>query len=421
MSAPRMQRTPEQALATLGEVSGRWLGLCLFALALGVLGFFLTIGPAPQRAWLSVWVNFLFWTSLAMAGVVFGAILQAAKGHWGMGFRRVAEAAGAFLPVSFVLFVLLYLGAEYVLPWLGEVDTEHLNRDWLTLDGVFLRNGVMLLILYLASFAFLWHSLRADAPLVAERQTGWRRSLARALSRNWRGDEEEMERCRRRMTWMSPLLILAWVMVFSMLSYDLAMSLVPGFISVVWGPYFFVGGWLCLLALVALVAAHYEKRYGSLWDKWEFHDLGKLMFAFVVFWTYLWFSQFLVIWFGNIPREANFFIPRTGEMFSTIYWLQMVLIFALPFLFLLGRNPKMNPRWLGFVALLILLGFWLERYNLIVPSVWEGDSLPLGWPEVSISIGFLGLFGICYALFASAFPKVPIRDNLMVGTAGHGP
>jgi hypothetical protein len=81
----------------------------------------------------------------------------------------------------------------------------------------------------------------------------------------------------------------------------------------------------------------------------------------------------------------------------------------------------MNPRWLAFVALLILIGFWLERYTLVVPSVWEGDSLPLGWPEVSISIGFVGLFGLCYALFASAFPKVPIRDNLAVGSAGHGP
>lgn len=414
----------ERALDTIGgRIPGPWLLVWLGAIAAGAIGFALALGEAPQRAWMSVWSNFLFWTGLAMSGVVFGAIMQAAKGHWGKGFRRLAEGAGAFLPASFLLFLLLPFGAERIFPWAGPVETAHLNREWLTLGGVFWRNGVLLALLYLGGFVFLWHSLRADAPLVAERHSGWRRSFARALARGWRGDEEEVERCRNRLARLSPPLILGWVVVFTLLSIDFGMSLVPGFISVVWGPYYFVGGWLCLLAFVAVMAHHYNGRVISepLWGRWDFHDLGKLIFAFVIFWTYLWFAQFLVIWYGNIPREANFFLPRTVAPFHTPFWLQMILIFLLPFLFLLGRKPKMRSRWLAFVALIILAGFWLERYNMVAPSLWDGATLPLGWPELSISVGFLGLFGLCYALYASTFPKIPLRETLAVGRAGRGP
>ena len=424
MSARDDVRSPELALDTIsGRIEGRWLIIWLGAIAIGAIGFFAAVGSQPMRAWMSVWSNFLFWTSLAMAGVVFGAIITAAKGHWAKGFRRLAEAAGAFLPISFVVFLALYVGAEHVLPWLGPVETEHLNRTWLTKDGVFLRNAVLLFVLYSLAFVYLRYSLRADAPLVAQHLSGWRKTLTNRLAGGWRGDEEEVVRCRNILGVLSPVLILVWASVFTLLSFDLAMSLTPGFVSVVWGPYFFVGGWLCLLALVAFMANQYDRQYGAgvLWSKWEFHDLGKLMFAFVIFWTYLWFSQFLVIWYGNLPREVNFFVPRTTEPFRRIFWLQMVLIFGLPFPFLLGRKPKMNPGWLSFVATLILIGFWVQRYNLVAPSIWKGATIPLGWPELLISIGFLGLFGLSYSAFATTFPKRPIRETMAVGSSGKGP
>lgn len=419
----RLSVSAEQALATIGgKIPGRWLITWLAAIAIGAVGFVTTVGDDPQRAWMSVWQNFLLWTGIAMAGVIFGAVLQAAKGHWGKGFRRLAEAAGAFLPISLVLFFTLRLGAEHIFPWLGPVETEHINLGWLTLDGVFLRSGIGLTLLYIGAFAFLWYSIRADAPLIAAEHTGWRRGFANFFARGWRGDEEEVARCRRRLGRISPPLILAWAIVFSLLAFDFGMSLTPGFISMVWGPYYFVGGWLGLLALVAVMANYYTGRYPvALWGDWDFHDLGKLIFAFVIFWTYLWFAQFLVIWYGNIPREVNFFAPRTTEPFRWIFWLQMILIFALPFPFLLGRKPKMNPRWLGFVAIIVLVGFWVERYNMIFPSLWHGDGLPLGIPEITISLGFVGLFGLAYAAYVTTVPKVPLRETIAVGSPGRGP
>jgi len=414
----------EQALSTIdGRIPPRWLAIWLLAIAIGIAGFYATVGNDPQRAWMSVWSNFLMWTSVAMAGVAFGAILQAAKGHWGKGFRRLAEAAGAFLPVSFVLFFLLRAGAEEIFPWIGPVETAHVNRTWLTLDGVFLRNGILLALLYGICFLFLWYSIRADAPLLVEKHTGWRKAFLSFFARGWRGDEVEVERCRSRLGRISPALILAWVFIASLLAVDFGMSLTPGFVSMIWGPIYFVGGWLSLLAIVAIMASHYNEKHAdlSLWGKFQFHDLGKLMFGFVVFWTYIWFAQFLVIWYGNLPKEVNWFTPRAIGAFRGPFWLQMILIFAIPFPLLLGRSPKMKPRWLAFVATIILVGFWLERYNIVAPSIWHGDGIPLGLPELMISVGFLGAFGLCYAAYVTTLPKVPIRETIALGTAGKGP
>ncbi len=424
MSAHETTVAPERALSTVhGRVSGLATAIWLSAIAVGAAGFLFALGREPQRAWMAVYANFLFWTAMAQAGVMFGAVLVTAKGHWGKPFRRVAEATGAFLPIALLVFVGMYFGAGYVFPWLDPAWPGHINRAWLTLDRVFVRNGILLLVLFGLSGWFLRLSLRPDAPLIAQKQTGWRRSVLNAISRGWRGDEEEAARSRRILSWLGPLLIGVWVIVFSLLSFDLTMSLMPSFLSVIWGALFFVGGWLCMLCLVAVLAHRYKEHYSldDVWGKWEFHDLGKLMFAFVIFWSYLWFSQFLPIWYGNIGRETQFFELRTENGFGPLLWAQMALIFMIPFALLLWRRPKMRSRHLAIVGLVVLTGFWLERYMQVVPSVWKGEGVPFGIPEVAVTLGFLGLFGLSYSIYASLTARIPVREALLIGSRSKGP
>lgn len=415
---------PDRALSTVhGRVSGLATGIWLGAIAVGAAGFLFALGRDPQRAWMSVYANFLFWTAMAQAGVIFGAVLVTAKGHWGKPFRRVAEPMGAFLPIALLVFVGMYFGARHIFPWLDPAWPGHINRSWLTLDGVFLRNGILLLVLFGMSFWFLRLSLRPDAPLIAAKQTGWRKRLLEAVARGWRGDEEEAARSRRILSWLGPLLIGVWVIVFSLLSFDLTMSLMPSFLSVIWGGLYFVGGWLCMLCLVAVLAHRYKEHYSleDVWGKWEFHDLGKLMFAFVIFWSYLWFSQYLPIWYGNIGRETQFFELRTENGFGPLLWAQMALIFMIPFALLLWRTPKMRSRHLATVGLVVLAGFWLERYLQVVPSIWKGEGVPLGIPEAAVTLGFLGLFGLSYSLYASVIARLPVREALVLGSRSKGP
>ncbi|HKK26503.1 MAG TPA: hypothetical protein VKB18_00305 [Gemmatimonadota bacterium] len=426
MSSETRKVAPEKALATVpGSISGRTLLACWIAIAIGLVGFFWTVSGHPTRAWQVTWSNFLFWTSMAEAGIIFGAVLHTAKGHWGKRFRRVAEGMGAFLPASLLVLVLMLLfGSSHIFPWIGKMAPHpgHVNHSWLTPGGVFWRNTILALVLYAASFWFLKISLRPDAPLVAERLTGWRRGLVGWIGREWRGEEAEIDHARTWLARSGPALILLWAVIFTLMAIDLIMSLVPGYISIIWGAYFFVGGWLSMLAMTAFLANRYYRRYdlAEAWGDWEFHDLGKLLFAFTIFWTYFWWSQFLVIWYGNLPRETIFFEQRVAGHWYGLYAVQMILIFALPFLLLLGRRIKMRPGWLAFVGCITMLGFWLERFLLVAPSTWHGEGIPLGWPEASITVGFLGLFGLCYSFFSSTFPKLPIRETLP-GKAGTGP
>ncbi len=424
LSAQTTTVTPERALSTVhGRISGLAAGLWLGAAAVGIVGFFFALRTDPQRAWMSVWSNFLFWTALAQAGIIFAAVLVVAKGHWGKPFRRVAEAMGAFLPFSLLVFAGMYFGASHIFPWMKPGFEGHINRTWLTHNGVFVRNGILLAVLFAASWWFLRLSLRPDAPLIASKQTGWRKSLLERISRGWRGDEEEAGRSRRTLSWLAPVLIGLWVLVFSFVSFDLTMSLMPSFMSVIWGALYFVGGWLCMLALVAFLSHRYKEHYSleDVWGKWEYHDLGKLMFAFVIFWSYLWFSQFLPIWYGNIGRETQFFELRTENGFGPFLWAQMALIFFIPFALLLWRRPKMRSGHLAIVGMVILVGFWLERWMQVVPSVWTGDGIPLGWPEIAITLGFFGLFGLSYSLYASLTAKIPVSEALIVGERSRGP
>lgn len=424
MSAESTKLSADRVLGTIsGRVSGLALGLWLVAILIGIAGVVTSIESMPVRTWQAIWINFLYWTAIAQAGVGFGAVLVAAKGHWGKPFVRVAEPTGAFLPVSLLVFGAMYFGAEHIFPWMQEGFTGHLNTGWVNHDDVFLRNGVLLAVLYLTSLYFMRVSLRPDARLIAAHHRGWRAKLMGGMTRGWRGDEQELDRSRRIAGWLAPVLIGMWLLVFSLMSFDISMSLMRNFISVIWGGLYVFAGWLCLLCLVAILAHRYRVRHNldDVWGKWEFHDLGKLMFAFVIFWAYIWFAQFLPIWYGNMGRETIFFEQRTAGGFEVLLWVQMALVFMIPFALLLWRRPKMNPRWLAFVGLIVLVGFWLERYMLVVPSTWHGDGIPFGWPEIAITLGFAGLFGLCYSVYASLIPRLPINEPLVVGKRSYGP
>lgn len=408
-----------------GRLNAR-LGFALAALAaLGLAGFALGVISHPQRAWQSYLVNFLFFSGLATAGVIFGAGMQIAKGHWGKPMHRIAQGFGAFLPVSFVLFLLLYLGRAHLFPWIGNpvnAEGHALPEAWFNIPGLFLRGSVFLGLLYIGCLAFMYYSLRPDMPAVVGRLGGWRRRLAGWMGRGFRGADEEATRSRRILGRLSVPLVLGWVMILSGMAIDLIMGLSPGWLSVLFPAYFFVGAWLSALAGIAVVGA-LLRRYLDLdpFASNNWHDLGKLIFAFCIFWAYLWFSQFLPIWYGNLPRETLFLEARWQAPWTAWSVAFFACVFVAPFFLLLWQKVKMMPSYLASVAGLIMVGFWLERFNMVVPSIWHEGGVPLGWIELLVTLGFVALFTGCYALYASTFPLVPLRESLIIGRPRKGP
>jgi Ni/Fe-hydrogenase subunit HybB-like protein len=185
------------------------------------------------------------------------------------------------------------------------------------------------------------------------------------------------------------------------------MSLEPHWFSTLIGPFFFMAAFLSGLAATGIVSRWVARQVGhaDTITITQYHDLGKLTFGFVVFWGYLFFSQYIVIWYGLLPGEQSFVVHRFSEPFGIIAKTVFLCVFIIPFFGLLGAAPKRNPRILTLFGGLILLGLWLERYLLVYPSYHIGATdVPLGWQEIGIGLFFAGLLILSVLRFLHRYP-----------------
>ncbi len=367
------------------------VAVLVLLVAVGVATFLLLVlGASSARAWHAYLVNWLFWTGLSEAGVLFAASQVISKSRWSHPVRRFAEASVAFLPVSFVLFLVLWIGRAHIFPWVTAPVAEWPKGFWLRDWFVFGRDGLGLLLMYGLSFWFVYHSLRADTA------TG-----------------DELARHEERLSRISGGLVVTYALVMSLLAFDLIMSLAPHWLSNLLGAYFFMAAWLMGLMTLALTTIFWRRHLGleRLVTPKTLHDLGKLCFGFTVFWAYLFFSQFIVIWYGNMPEETSFMMLRLAEEpWRSIGILMVILVFVVPFWGLMGVVPKKTPAILGTFAVISLVGLWLDRWVFVVPSIVQSaPRAPLGWPELLVTAGFAGLWGLSHAFFARRYPIVSPR------------
>ncbi len=387
----------------MSKMSKRLTTFLVVLLVLGAAAFLYDVlfGKGVQ-AWLIFLVNFLFWSGLASAAVTFAALMHITKGKWAGPIRRLAEAAAGFLPVSFVLFLILFLGRETLFPWIQEPVAG--KEAWLNVPFLFARDGIGLLILYGLSLLFVKHSIRCDTD-----------------------SQHEIP------GWIPVALVIAYAFVMSLIAFDLAMSLAPHWYSNIYGVYYFIGNLYVALAALAIVTVLLRKRLGiaDAITPNRLHDIGKLLFGFCLFWMGMLWSHFLPIWYGNLPEETGYVLTRLREApWAAISWTVLVITFALPFTALLSRAVKRNPRALASISALVLIGMWLERYLLVAPSVLraQADSglfafmhrddfifgaiefdWGIGFPfvgliECFISLGFFAAVALSYLYFLHRFP-----------------
>ena len=341
------------------------------------------------RAWEAFLVNLLFWTGLAQGGIVMSAAFYLCQARWGgAGLYRLAEAGVGFLSIGFLLFWVLFAGRFAIFPWLNHPVPA--KSAYLNIPFLFARDGGGLLIMCLLSWLFVRAS-RRDATI------------------DWALDYESLEEAPWPVRHLAPILIIAYVLVYSILAIDLIMSLSPQWYSTMFGAYFSFGAVVSSIMAMALTAAAGKcptrrdtagERGGTL------HDLGKLAFAAATFWTYLLFSMYLVIWYGDIPKTTFFVAIRVNYApWGRLGWAAFCLIWVVPFFALLARAPKRNPALLGAAAFASLAGFWVERYVLVAPSL-SPRTVPFGWVEVVVTIGFAGAFGLAAV---PALRRVPNR------------
>ena len=379
--AQKARQAPVARFMLLGAIAAIAGGIVL---ALGLLG------GHPERTWWAYHANFVFWAGLAQGMVVFAATQKLAKGHWSGVIIRFAEAGVAFTTVSVLLFIGLFIGREHIFTWIHEPRPE--VGGWLTTNWFFLRNGAILVALSWLSWRFVRHDVAPDI-----------RELA--------GEQVERTEDAVRISREAAFVILAYAFGYSLLAYDLIMSLAHKWVSNLYGAFYFMGSFLAGLMMLAILAIVLRRAMGleGIYTRRQQHDLGKLCFGFTVFWAYLMWSQYLVIWYGNLPEETYFIFYRLVEPWRPVGVAVFFLVFLIPFIGLLGEKPKkFVPTMVGF-AIVSLVGIWLERYYEIVPSVNHGAGPAIGLPEIGLALFFGGLFLLSWAWFAGRYPIISPR------------
>jgi hypothetical protein len=400
---------------------------------LGVVSFIWALGTDADRAYRVFLHNWLLWAALAQGALALSAAFRLTNATWPGPIHRLVDSLGSFVPVSLVLFGVIVIGRHHLFHWIDHPSHIAGKEWWYSEGALFWRDALGLVWLTFLSLLYLYISLRPTFAHAREVATGWQKTLFDRWTAGWRGDEEEQEYAERRARKLAAVLALSYAFVYSLLGIDLIMSLAPHWVSTMFPAYYAWGGFLSAVSLTAVVAVllRNSPQLGGEVTESRMHDLGKMVFAFSIFWMYLFWSQYLVIWYGNIPEETGFVVARLGSQFVQDTWYlegfwtriaepyakvtltAWILLWVLPFWVLRGQRPKKTPAILGGIAAGSLFGFWLERYVLVTPSLVTPEDVlagapiqPLGLAEIGIGLGFLGLFFLCFFAFSRVFPAV---------------
>ncbi len=354
------------------------------------------------RFWASLLQNSVYFLLVVNAAMFFMCATTLAWGGWQIGFSRVTEAVSSAVPVisvitTVILLAIVFGGNHVIYHW---TDAEHVLHDKiLNFKKGFLNKTFYTTVT--VSTALLWSFL------------GWK---MRQRSRSLDTRPPETAEARKKFIWDNTVMAALYIVVFSLtimssLPWLWLMSIDAHWFSTMYSWYTFASTFAAGIALIALYVV-FLKNNGLLSsvNNEHLHDLGKFMFAFSIFWTYLWFSQFMLIWYSNQPEETIYFVNRIGNsarpgVYSCIFWGMLVINFVAPILILMSKDSKRNYTIVTFVALLILFGHWLDFYQMVFPAV-SPNKVPVMVYDLGIALFFVGLIMKLVGRTLSKYPLV---------------
>lgn len=362
----------------------------------GVLGMvLLVIGlfVSHDQFFRSYLFSYAFWIGIPLGSLALLMLQHLTGGGWGMVIRRPLEAATRTLPLMLVLFVPIVLGVHALYPWTHAEEIAELA----TLGKTKYLNVPFFIARAIFCFA-IWM-------LLAFVLNRWSREQDRT------GDK----RLAKKMTILSGPGMVLFVFTVTIAAVDWVMSLDPHWMSTMFGLLFVAAWGLSGLAFVIAIMAVLSKHspLNQIVGQRHFHDLGKLMLALVMLWTYFAFSQYLIIWSGNLPEEITYYLPRTRGAWGVIVVAVALLHFAFPFLTLLSRSVKRDAGKLVIVAVLVLFMRLVDFFWMVMPN-FTGDRLynqpqDMIW-NIAAAVGIGGLWLAAYFWQLGKMPLVAIND-----------
>src|SRR6056300_896835 len=348
-----------------------------------------------NKPWAAFYVAAFFFFMISLGVLAFYAIQRAAQAGWSPVLYRVMEGITSYLlPGGIIVIVLLVLSSMHLNHLFIWMDSEVVAHDKLIAG----KTGYLNTSFFLARAVFFL--------------TGW--SMYRFFSRKFSLAQDEANDIsnHKKNFRISAGFLVFYIVTESIMAWDWIMSIDPHWFSTLFGWYVFASMFVSGITAIALITIYLKsKGYLEFVNDSHIHDLGKFMFGISVFWTYLWFSQFMLIWYSNIPEEVTYFITRIQD-FKLSYFLMIAINFVLPVLLLINSDFK-RINWLVIMTgLIILFGHYLDVYHMIVPAT-VGDQASIGLTEISALLFFAGLFIFVVFTELTKAPLTPENNPLI--------
>lgn len=366
-------------------------------------------GEAPSvwtRLLANLWINNVYFTGIALIGVFFFAIQYVAQAGWSASLIRIMINLGAWLPIAAVLMLVVWvIGSHDLFHWTHESLYDESNPA--TYDPIiagkqsYLNTPFYLgrMVVYFLIWAGFFFLLRK-----------------KSLEEDLKGGTSYWYTLRK----YSAIFVVLFAVTSSMSAWDWVMSIDPHWFSTLFGWYVFASWFVSGLAVITLITVFLkEAGYLKLVNANHLHDLGKFVFAFSIFWTYLWFSQFLLIYYANIPEEITYFIQRlSSDYYSPIFFVNLILNFFFPFLVLMTRDAKRHTIFLKIACSVILLGHWLDFYLMVTPGVMK-EYGGFGMLEIGLILIYGSAFLFVTLTSLSKAALVPKHHPMLAESANH--
>jgi hypothetical protein len=365
------------------------------ALAIGIVGAFF----APAQFFRSYLFAFLFWIGVALGCMSIAMLHHVTGGAWGLPIRRPLESGTRTLPLMLLLFLPVVFGARKIYEWADPAAVAQ--------DPVLRHKSTYLNVPFFTGRALFYFAAWLAFAYFLNR---W------SLEQDRKGERS----ISRKLQLLSSAGLVAYGLTVTFASVDWAMSLEPHWFSTMYGVLFIAGQGLTAFAfiIVVLVLLSRTPPLDGYVAQRHFHDLGKLMLAFVMFWAYVSFSQYLIIWSGNLPEEIPWYLRRVHGGWGWVGWALILIHFLLPFLLLLPASANRNPRILGAVAGLVLAMRLVDVFWLTEPAFAEG-RFRVHWMDLVLPIGIGGIWLAAFLWQLGKRPLLPLNDPEMQAVA-HG-
>ncbi|WP_026463117.1 hypothetical protein [Adhaeribacter aquaticus] len=420
----------EESLTISKRTSNRFFFLIGLGLVLLIVGIFITMNSGGghhggggheeaaaagghhaitwvNRLFANLWLNNVYFTGIAVIGLFFGAIQYVAYAGWSVPFVRILQSITAYLPFgAAVALIVFFIGQHQIFHWTDNslFDTASPNYDPIIAGKAGFLNKpffiIRMVVFYGAWIYFAW----------------WLRK--QSLEEDINGGLSYYHKSIR----ISAMFLVIFGVSSSISAWDWVMSIDTHWFSTLFA-WYVLSSWLVSgLAVTTLIAIFLKQNgYLKMLNADHLHDLGKFIFGFSIFWTYLWFSQFMLYWYANLPEEVIYFKERFGmynDHYSWILLFNLFINFALPLLVLMTRDAKRQVIMLKIVCFAVLFGHWMDFYLMIMPGTLRGES-GLGFMELGTALIFLGVFLTLVTRKLTSASLIPVNHPFLEESMHH--